>query len=668
MILPKTTRPLSQKTLRWFVFVFVGLGMLLSSQAAHAANSAGDIGLNAFMIQARLGTLAAVFILGEGLSIAAQGVDWVLRLDVATNAPVIGLVWTIVRDFSNMFFIVFLIIAAFATIFDLGSFGYSGYDIGSLVGKLLVAALLINFSLVIGQEILSWTQVINGAFLTSIGSLADHILIGLKPQALLGNGKFFNCLDATSITLCEAANRGVQALNNVPILGRLVTAAQLAKEAAIDNPGDNLKKLFQSVMTIVLYGILLFSLLVPFVFGIVRVPFLWFLLIISPLAWLCMILPNTRHIHQYWWKQFWGWNLFLPIYLFFITIGMSVLARQNEIMTGLMSAWANNSTTLTGALGAAVMTPLSAFFFYIFVGMVLIGGAGMAFKSSFLAGTAAAGVATWSRGVVGRKTGVTATGQALQKRVSQIKEGGLPGRVGQFIYGGDIALEKQTQAIGRRLGVKATPKDISAKRSEMDKLTDAEVRTKISSSDRTEMLAAREILLSRGKLSAQEITDTQNIYQDISPVAAGSFRQRAQASIAAKVEGGKFEGTTYPDKATEAMAFVSASIAEEDPVKKDKEVTDTINKLAKKDVLIATHMSQQRAAATNAPFVFRDVLIDKMKGLTVDEIVGQKEDTLREVYRQLGNQRIGISQGVKQKILSSENLTSAKEALLRLIM
>ena len=71
--------------------------------------------------------------------------------------------WTILRDFVNMFFILFLIIMAFGTIFNVSGFRYN-----ELLPKFLIAALLINFSFTIGQYVISLGNGLAQVFLNQL--------------------------------------------------------------------------------------------------------------------------------------------------------------------------------------------------------------------------------------------------------------------------------------------------------------------------------------------------------------------------------------------------------------------------------------------------------------------------------------------------------------------
>ena len=103
---------------------------------------------------------AVSFIFSYAIYIMFTTVGWLLALMVKllaqvvniriyTDVPVIEISWKIMRDFANMLFIIALIVMAYGTIFNL-----KGYDFRSLMPRFLIAAILINFSLVISGLII----------------------------------------------------------------------------------------------------------------------------------------------------------------------------------------------------------------------------------------------------------------------------------------------------------------------------------------------------------------------------------------------------------------------------------------------------------------------------------------------------------------------------------
>jgi hypothetical protein len=157
------------------------------------------------------------------------------------------------------------------------------------------------------------------------------------------------------------------------------------------------------IFSIIMLGSLLLSFISMLAFAVVRIPMLWILLALSPIAWTSLAFPGAT-FYKDWWKQFWAWNLFSPLYLFVIYLGMLLLQNTNVAIASL------------GAQGSPFLASAGVAFQYLIAAMVFTGGAGLVLKASFLSGTIAG---TW----VSRITGFTGIGGP----------GGAFGPVGRFL-------------------------------------------------------------------------------------------------------------------------------------------------------------------------------------------------------------------------------------------
>ena len=100
------------------------------------------------------------FFFGKLLIIAGYILNWVLTLNSnILDNPAVQIGWQITRDLSNLGFVFLIILIAFGTILRMGSF-----QIKSMLPKLIVAALLINFSLLIAAVFLDFAGVLMNYF------------------------------------------------------------------------------------------------------------------------------------------------------------------------------------------------------------------------------------------------------------------------------------------------------------------------------------------------------------------------------------------------------------------------------------------------------------------------------------------------------------------------
>ncbi len=199
-------------------------------------------------------------ITGKVIGVLAVALNWVIHIPVYPDGgiPVVDESWKIMRNFANMFFIVALIVMAFATIFNI-----TKYEARTLFPKFLISALLINFSLVLGVLVIDASQVLTNTFLVSIGDMSLRLGQELNPSQLLPSGGSIS--GVTAGTAVDAV-----------VFGTLVSL----------------------VFSVVLLFTFLFSLLTAFLFALIRIPILWALLVVSPIAWVLNIFPAGQNTYK----------------------------------------------------------------------------------------------------------------------------------------------------------------------------------------------------------------------------------------------------------------------------------------------------------------------------------------------------------------------------------
>lgn len=221
--------------------------------------------------------------------------DVALNLTGLTNVEAVETGWGVSLGLVNLFFVLVLLVIAFATILKIESYG-----IKALLPKLIIIALLINFSFVICGVIIDFTQILTDFFVQASGQ---------------GKGIAVDLMDGLKIT-------------NLMELENLDNPAALKPSPSIT---DNLLVISLGlIMGIVVETIAAFIFLAGAILMVVRIVALWFLIIIAPLAWFFFILPATRSMWVSWWKQFFKWAFFAPAYAFFIYITLLIVTGGQD--------------------------------------------------------------------------------------------------------------------------------------------------------------------------------------------------------------------------------------------------------------------------------------------------------------------------------------------------
>lgn len=247
--------------------------------------------------------------------------NWALDLNSQViNSPTVQIGWVVSRDLANLGFVLAIILIAFATIIR-----YENYEMKKLLGRLIAAALLVNFSLVIAGVFLDFTGILTNFFIDKAtnydsAKLGAGLANAFKVQTLA-----FPKTDAESIRnkvqgLNDDANSFVQFYTSQVFVGifTVIVAMSLISLAAM------------------LY---------------IRYLALTILLILAPLAWLFWIWPDVEKYWTDWWREFMRWAFFAPAVTFFIYLALSI-ALQFEESPGLAPIVAdlNDPSFTTGLL------------------------------------------------------------------------------------------------------------------------------------------------------------------------------------------------------------------------------------------------------------------------------------------------------------------------------
>ncbi len=206
--------------------------------------------------------------------------------------------WEIVRNICNILFIVAIIAMGMGTLLR-----FESYQWRHLLVQLVIAALLVNFSLVIGQTILAFADTIQNQFLPNnvdvIRSLARDLMVSNTSNAL---GQSINSTGSFAST--------IQYLFWVSLaIGSFLVFAAMA------------------------------------VFLVVRVVALWVLLMLSPIAYVARILPTTKGLSGTWWSNFLKYAFFTPVLAFFLNMAavISNNARNSPVLQQITTATFSDS-------------------------------------------------------------------------------------------------------------------------------------------------------------------------------------------------------------------------------------------------------------------------------------------------------------------------------------
>lgn len=594
----------------------------------------------------------------------SQSLNQILHFQLDANLVVIIDLWKIVRDFANMLFILVFIIMALGTVFDIGSLGIpglgGGVDVKSLIAKFVIAALLINFSLVIGGIIIDAANVVNDVFLAAIGDFSTRIGSALNPSATL-----------LGITPQELQGVG------------------LRTSAIPSDPG--MTHIVKMISSIILGMIILFSLLVAVVFCILRIPILAILLVFSPLAWIGGILPSTQKINKDWWSQFIGWNVFLPVFLFFLYFGLYFLSFQDQLLGSITTGF--DPTSVTGVASSGFTITIQTLFYYFIVAFTLLGGTKFAMDAASGGGKLLTDTVARSREAVSSLpvfSQFRAARQAAKTEIDQINKEGLGSRrifgrqwgVLDNIYGGEPGRERMVQRERAQLfGDRATGLQTqSAAAGGIDKrlkeLKALETGGKLQINKEfengtytldplsSEGLARRAILYERGMINATEFGKDIDIWTQRNPFLAEAMLEKAGKGKYRNVKGdqllamasgeGAFSGFKDRPTATTTRRILFNAIKENDDALKAMSVPQLQEAIS----LMGGDSSNESKEFIKAVANKRPDLVGQYKA-SISKGENKSWIALRETYKTIKDKKPGDLAEALDKAWDSELLQNA---------
>ena len=207
------------------------------------------------------------FIAVSVLALGITFVQWVTGPSFTTLSytnpkgnPGIEIGLSITQGLTNMFLVLILVFIAIATILRLEK-----YSTKALLAKFVLIALLVNFSPVICGLIVDAANIVTNFFLSAVKPGA-----GIDIMWNLGSDISFHLFDPDPRYLQQAV--------------------------------------FETLARATMYFIMAF---VYFAFGLIfmlRYVVIWVLVILSPIAFACYIIPDTRKYWTQWWHHFFQWS------------------------------------------------------------------------------------------------------------------------------------------------------------------------------------------------------------------------------------------------------------------------------------------------------------------------------------------------------------------------
>lgn len=277
-----------------------------------------------------------IFLLGKLIIIVVNILIGFAQYNGFVTSGAVTLGWPLVRDMVNMFFIVVLLVSAFATIVRYKEFHYA-----TVLPKLLLMAVLINFSKTLIGLLIDFSQVIMITFVSAFAQAAGgNFMSALRLNEMTNLGENYAKGDATNYKPAE-----------------LVVASMLA---------------------VVLMLIALLLIVYMTVFLALRIVVLWILLILSPIAFFALALPDKMKkafsaFTDDFWSKLSSMLIAGPVMAFFLWLALAIAQQGGDGFIAIKDTDAANDAAAKAKMVNNVGKPSSLAAFTVAVVLMYLG-------------------------------------------------------------------------------------------------------------------------------------------------------------------------------------------------------------------------------------------------------------------------------------------------------
>ena len=354
-------------------------------------------------------------LLGPALVAIVQMIVIIAQYNDFVNSAAVINGWVIVRDIANMFFVVVLLVIAFGTML-----GSEEYHYKKLLPKMLILAILVNFSRTIVGVMVDFAQVIMLTFVN-----------GFKAAA---GGNFANIFAITELLKFKSTNCGESGITSWDIFGATLLAFIMT--------------LVSIITATVILGVLVF-----------RVIVIWMLTILSPLAFLLGTVPQGQKYYAQWWEEFKNQTVAGPMLAFFlwlalVSVGTGDASHQITQNGQSLLVPADQVTFACSAVGST-----DKMFSYIIGTFMLLIGVQMAQDMGGTVSSVAGKFKGYAQNGLKGLAGVGIIGAGLldrqQARLTGIQFAKIPGRIQHGLEERKKIREQKNQQRGYRLAAGA---------------------------------------------------------------------------------------------------------------------------------------------------------------------------------------------------------------------
>lgn len=389
-------------TLGYITLIIISvIPVFVHAQAAEAVSAFGNgvIGVTGMMTFITPSLYVLMTLAGGAVALAGLFLDFILNISVVNLAArlngitSINTTWAVIRDIANMSFIFILLYEGIRMVLGLESSG-----VKKVVGNIVIAAVLVNFSLFFTKVVIDASNIITLGFYNSI----------------VGTGNTYTGL------------AGV--LMNILRMSMLYAPENIAKTVFSGANGIT-----------ILVGNTVFLTIAAFVFLAISVMFVIrylafiFLLIMSPIAFVSMAVPGLTYLKDQYVKTLISQALFAPVFMLLTWVMLTLagdsgfLSATNVANTSWWEVLTNNTKGGSQVISTIVdyILIIGLLIQTLIISKTVATKAGFVTKdmvnkgTSFLGGAMFGGAAWAGRQTIGRGAAAIAKNEDLQREADK---------------------------------------------------------------------------------------------------------------------------------------------------------------------------------------------------------------------------------------------------------
>ncbi|MDP2593639.1 MAG: hypothetical protein Q8P52_03260 [bacterium] len=279
-----------------------------------------------------------VRIAGIGLWLAGAVLDYTIGFtlnmnQLLTSIPIVNIGWTIFRDLANIVFIFLLLYISIGTIL-----GLSSINTKVMLRNLILVALLINFSLFITKAVVDASNIAALHFYNLIGSKITDENGNVVAESANVSSAFMGALRLQTSYKSGSIGVSVAGTNFENVSVGNTQGGEVSGEPSSQvqsQPTDQDKSINTWNIILISFFSIILILVATFVFFAaamlfaIRAVVLMLVMLLSPLAFVSMALPDASKYANQWWNKLFSQAFFAPFYMALIFVVVKTVSSQN---------------------------------------------------------------------------------------------------------------------------------------------------------------------------------------------------------------------------------------------------------------------------------------------------------------------------------------------------